>query len=305
MRFLHRTLPYLSVVTLLGTLVSATTKTGAQEGAPQSGGLVRLFALATDSQGQVVSDLTRDDFIVLDDNKPQNVELFEKNLQPITTIVLIDRSASMMGTFEPLVSAFGQFLSAMTAGDEARAGTFSDKVQLTSRFTSDHKEVLTELRTLGFGDGTKLHDAMLTSFMELQGRPGLRVVIVITDGDDTASRASRNKVLEQERTDDVIVYAIGLETQYFNGIQVVRNKPGRPLRQLAEETGGGFLEAPRVASAPANFAQINRELRGLYLLGFAPERVDGRVHKLEVQSKRSGIGVRARRSYLRQKPAPR
>ena len=291
----HRTNRWLTVAALA---CAASVVVVAQESTLQSGQLLQLFTTATDQQGQVVSGLIKDDFVVLDNDKPQTPTLFEIDVQPITAIVLIDRSASMIGTFEPLVAAVDRFVRALRPQDQVRAGTFSDKVQFTSHFTSNPDELIPELKQLAFGNGTKLHEALLASFDDLRGKPGLRVVIAITDGEDTDSRIPRSKVLERERTDNVIVYAIGLETQYFNGQQVVRNIPGRGLRELAEQTGGGYLEARRNANIAAIFARINQELHSHYLLGFVPAPGDGRVHKLAVQAKRSGITIRSRRSYV-------
>jgi len=286
----------LMALVALGCLVHVPVTAQAQTLPPSS--FVRLFATAVDANGTVVSDLAKDDFVILDDGRPRPTTLYQVNVEPITVIVMIDRSASMIGTFDRLVSAVDDFARTLGPNDQLRAGTFSDKVQFTSRFTSNRSEMIDELKKLPFGNGTKLHDALMASFDELRGKPGLRVVVAITDGDDTTSRTSRKKVLEREGTDDVVVYTIGLETQYFDGLSFVRNRPGRGLKELAEQTGGGYRDVREIAGIATVFGQIRQELSNHYLIGFSPGPPDSRAHTVTVQTKRSRVAVRARRSYI-------
>jgi Ca-activated chloride channel homolog len=286
-----------SLIVLIAFVSVTCVSIAAQVVASPPSRLVRLFTTAVDAQQTTVSDLNKDDFVVLDDGKPVPTQLYQVDVEPIVVMVMIDRSASMSDTFERLVSAVDEFTRTLGPDDQLRAGTFSDKVQFTSRFTSNRGEAIDELKKLPFGNGTKLHDALLASFDELKGKPGLRVVVIITDGDDTGSRGRRDTVLKRERMDDVVVYAIGLETQYNGGLGVIRNRPGRPLRELAELTGGSFNYARQMTGVTNALSRIRQELRSHYVLGFTSP-ADGRVHTVTVQAKRPGITVRSRRSYL-------
>jgi Ca-activated chloride channel homolog len=96
----------------------------------------------------------------------------------------------------------------------------------------------------------------------------------------------------------VMVYAIGLGNDYFNGQQRVRSQPDRGLKKLAEETGGGYFELKRTADLNETFTRVAEELHSQYVLGFSPEALDGKVHKLEVRVKKAGMTARARKSYL-------
>ena len=267
--------------------------------------LLRLFVTATDQQGMRVANLTKDDFIVVDNDSRQGPALLENDVQPIAALIMIDTSASMTGTFEPLVAATDRFFLGFRPQDQMRAGTFSDKVQVTSRFTHDSAEVTTDLQTLDFGYGSRLHDALVASLDLLTNQPGLRVLIVVTDGTDTTSRTTRSQVLARERMGDVVVYAIGLHTRYFDGQRMVSNAPGRDLEQFAEETGGRYFDVPRTEDLPITFTRILDELHAHYVLGFSPQSKDGKVHKLSVQVKRPGITVRSRRSYVAEQSASR
>jgi VWFA-related protein len=95
-----------------------------------------------------------------------------------------------------------------------------------------------------------------------------------------------------------MVYAIGLVNEYFNGQQRVRSQPDRGLKKLAEETGGGYFELKRTADLNETFTRVAQELHSMYVLGFSPEGLDGKVHKLEVRVKKPGMNTRARKSYL-------
>ena len=127
---------------------------------------------------------------------------------------------------------------------------------------------------------------------------GRRVILVFTDGEDTSSRIGFKTVLERARDEEVMVYAIGLESEYFNGMRVVRSRPSRDLRRIADETGGGYFELQKTADLSPTFTRVAQELRSQYLIGFTPAALDGKVHKLDVRISKPGMTVRARRSYL-------
>ena len=105
-------------------------------------------------------------------------------------------------------------------------------------------------------------------------------------------------VTDRARAEEVMVYAIGLESEYFNGQRVVRSKPDGGLKKLAEETGGGYFELQKTSDLDSTFTRVAQELHSQYVVGFAPTLLDGRVHKLALRVKRPGMTARARRSYL-------
>jgi Ca-activated chloride channel family protein len=99
-----------------------------------------------------------------------------------------------------------------------------------------------------------------------------------------------------------MVYAIGLESEYFNGQQRVRSSPDRGLRKLTEDTGGGFFLLKKTDDLGETFTRVAQELHSQYVLGFSPETLDGKIHKLEVRVKKAGMNARARKTYVAGSP---
>jgi Ca-activated chloride channel family protein len=259
---------------------------------------VALYATVTDSQKRLVPDLTQEDFAIFDNDKQQSIDLFLNEVQPITVVVMLDTSASMTGNLKLLEQAAEQFLLRMLPKDKGLVGAFNDKIEFfPATFTGDRDRLIRALRELDFGNPTRLYDAIAASMDRLHKIDGRRVVLVFTDGDDTGSRADTGSVLEQARREEVMIYAVGLRSDYFNGARQVRSKPDSGLKRLAEETGGGYFELDNTSDLAPTFTRVAQELHSQYLLGFTPMTLDGKIHRITVRAK-PGMIVRARRSYV-------
>jgi Ca-activated chloride channel family protein len=154
------------------------------------------------------------------------------------------------------------------------------------------------MRDLDFGYPTRLYDAVNVSMQQLKGIPGRRVVLVFTDGDDNSSKVGSGEVTDRGRVEDVMVYSVGLENEYFDGARRVRSSPDRGLKRLSEETGGGFFLLKKTDELTSTFTRVAQELHSQYVLGFTPQALDGKIHKLEVRLKKPGMTARARKSYV-------
>lgn len=258
---------------------------------------VPIYATVLDGQGRLVTGLQQNDFTVLDNGRPVELTTFSNAPQPFTAVVMLDTSASMTNNLEFLKLAAEQFLIRLLPTDAAQVGAFNDKIQLSGRFTNDRDALIAALDELQFGNPTRLNDAIDASLDALSRAEGRRVILLFSDGEDTASRIGFGEVLERARDDEVMVYSIGLESEYMQGTRMVRSRPSRDLRRIAEETGGGYFELKRTAELAPTFTRVAQELRAQYLLAFAPATLDGKVHRLEVRV-RPGLTVRARRSYV-------
>jgi Ca-activated chloride channel family protein len=288
---------------------------------------VAVYTTVTDSEGRLVTDLTRDDFEIFDEGKKQPLTLFASEIQPITVVMMLDRSGSMKMNAKLVEYAAEAFVGKMMDADKARIGSFATAIQVDPEdFTSDRLQLVRIIRSkLQPPDGpTPLWNAINVAMRELQPQDGRRVVLVFTDGmDDPMNFSGRNvslmDVIDRATREDVMVYAIGLEGlmpgggnnrvplpnerfgRVYSGPRTQPPDPG--LEKIAKETGGGFFELDKVESLSATFARVADELHRQYALGFEPTKLDGKSHKLEVKVKRSGMKVRARRSYIATRPA--
>jgi Ca-activated chloride channel homolog len=262
--------------------------------------VVSLFATVTDAEKRLVPDLVQGDFQVFDNEKPQPLVFFQNEIQPISVVVMLDTSGSMTMTLDLLRAAAEQFVLRLLPADKARVGAFNDKIQFMGRsFMNDRDQLVTDIKNIDYGNGTRLWDALAASLEELKGIDGRKVILVFTDGDDTESKnASLGKVIDRARIDEVMIYAIGLESRYFDGQRMVRSRPDGGLKKIADETGGGYFELTKTAELAPTFTRVAQELHSQYVLGFTPMALDGKVHKLAVRMKQPGMNARARRSYV-------
>ncbi len=260
--------------------------------------IVPIYATVTDAQDRLVPDLAREDFEVFDNGVRQDLVVFENQIQPITAVVMLDTSASMTESLKLVRDGAEQFLIRLLPHDRAMVGAFNDKIEFSGIFTADRDELIAALKELDFGYPTRLNDAIDQSLNQLAGIEGRRVILLLTDGEDTASKVGQGDVLERAQADEVMIYGIGLESVYFDGIRQVRTRPDRVLRRLADETGGGYFALTGTKDLGASFTRIAQELRSQYVLGFAPASLDGKVHKLAVNVKKPGMKVRARKTYV-------
>jgi Ca-activated chloride channel family protein len=283
---------------------------------------VAVYATVSDRDGRLVPDLTRDDFEILDNGKPQPIAVFSSEIQPITVVVMLDRSGSMQGNFRLVQAAGEAFVHRLLPGDKARIGSFSNKVQIDPEdFTASQDELVRILRTgLQEPGPTPLWnaaDAAITSLLPQEGR---RVVLLFTDGADNPGNLKVNNrsvmdVMERAQQHNVMVYAIGLESAGppavmgragggfgggfggggFGGGFGRGPDPGLPT--IAADTGGGYFELRRAEDLASTFARVADELHRQYALGFEPPRLDDKTHKLDVRIKKPGMKARARKSY--------
>jgi Ca-activated chloride channel family protein len=288
----------LAAFLIIGGFGSGTVSTQEQPLYKSGTRTVPIYATVLDARGRLVPDLNQSDFSVVDNGKAVTLAVFSREPQPFTAIVMLDTSASMTANLEMLNRAAEQFVLRLLPQDRAQVGAFNDKIQLSGTFTNDRDALVSALDELQFGNPTRLHDAIAASLDALRGVDGRRVVLVFTDGDDTASRLDFKAVLARARDEEVMVYAIGMESEYFDGMRLRATRPSRDLRRIAEETGGGYFELTKTDDLGRTFSRVAEELRSQYLLGVAPANLDGKLHKLDVRVSRPGMTVRARRTYL-------
>lgn len=265
---------------------------------------VPVYVTVMDQTKRLVTDLGKDDFEILDNGKPQDITVFDNKPTPITVVVMLDTSGSMTMAIDLVKNAAEQFVLRLQPGDQAQVGEFNDKIKFhPGTFVDDRDQLVYALKNdIDYGDPTRLWDAVDESIDRLQDMDGRRVVLVFTDGDDDDSKIGVNQVTERARQKDVMVYGVGLDNEYGVGPQKQRSHPDHRLKGLVGETGGGYFELKRTADLDETFTRVAEELHSQYVLGFTPETLDGKIHKLDVRVKKGGMEARARKSYLA--PAP-
>jgi Ca-activated chloride channel family protein len=285
---------------LLTALILASGSIFGQQATFKAGtSIVPVLTTVTDNQGRLVPNLEQEEFTVLDNGKPQPITLFQNETQPFTIVVMLDFSFSMTTHLELLKQATEQFILRMLPADKGQVGAFSDKIQFSGEFTNDRDDLVAALKDLQFGNPTRLYDAIEASIDMLKDVEGRKIVLVFTDGDDTASRKGMGDVLDRAKATETMIYAIGLESEFPVGPgRMQRTRPDRGLRKLADETGGGYFELKKTTELAPTFTRVAQELHSLYTIGFQPTVLDNKEHRLEVKMKQAGQTGRARRSYI-------
>lgn len=260
---------------------------------------VPVYATVTDRDGRLVPDLVQDQFEIYDNGRKQDITVFDNEIVPFSAVLALDSSASMTLNIEFVQDAAEQFVIRMLPEDTAAVGFFNSKVRYSPGLSSDRDGLVRYIREeMQFGNATILWDAVDAALDRLGDATGRRVIVALTDGDDAGSEKSGGDVLERAQREDVMIYAIGVESRYFNLERWITTRPGGAFRNLARETGGAFFELKKTADLNSTFTRVVQELHSQYLLGFAPAALDGREHKIEVKVAVPGLTARTRRTYI-------
>lgn len=285
---------------------------------------VAVYVTVSDVQGRLVPNLTKDDFEIYDNGKKQEITLFDNGVQPITLVMMLDRSGSMVGNFSLVRSAAEQFVGQLLPSDKARIGSFANRIQVDPReFTNSQHDLLELLRTELQDPGpTPLWNAVNVGITALLHQEGRRVVLVFTDGVDRpmgSNNISYHDVQKNAEQEDVMIFAVGLASRQFGGggrgrgmggIGMggggLRMPPEEPkvdagLPKIAAATGGGYFELTSANNLGATFRRIADELHRQYALAFTPQNLDGKTHRLEVKLKDPDMVARARKTYVAKK----
>ena len=256
--------------------------------------LVPLPTMVTDAEGRLVPELTQEDFTILDEGKPQEIALFENTVQPLRVVVLLDSSISTTAVFDRIKQAAEAFILRLLPEDKAQVGAFSSKIQLSGSFTNNRDALIGALDDLQYGNETRMRDAIDAAVTELESEDERRVVLLLTDGEDFGSKNGMKAVRERAQRENVMVYGVGLRLMFGGNM----SNPDGDLRKLAEATGGGYFVLKDTAELNATFTRVAQELHSLYSIGFIPQTLDGKEHKIQVRMKEPGHKARTRATYI-------
>jgi Ca-activated chloride channel family protein len=275
-----------------------------QESSPAQGGvptirvqsrLVNIAVSVMDKNGAPVGGLTKDDFVVLEDGRSQKITYFEKESStPLSIVLAIDASKSVLRDERLEKSAATHFVNALLRDqDELDLMDFSDNVREIVPFTNQKKRIERGLNELQPGDETALYDAIYLASDRLSqtrndaGRR--RVVVVITDGEDTAKHSRYSQALEQAQRAGAMIYPIIIVPVWEDA---GRNTGGEhALIQLANDTGGKYFYVEDKKDLEPAFARVSDDLRSQYVLGYyaPPDKRDDSFRSVKVQMKDPGL----------------
>ena len=264
--------------------------------------LVVVPVRVTDAHGDFISGLRLHNFRVYEDGRMQEVTLFQQEDTPVTVGLVVDHSRSMGSKLPEVSAAISAFAKSSNPQDEMFVVDFNDSVSLElpggKPFTNDAKELAEAISAVSARGQTALYDAMVGGLDHLQlGHWDKKALIIVSDGGDTASQHTYSDVLALARRSQAVIYSIGL----VNASSADAN-PG-VLRRLCKDTGG-IAFFPEARESVANIsAQIARDLREQYTLGFVPDKgnTNKSFRKIQVRVSVPGRGrirVRTRPGYF-------
>jgi Ca-activated chloride channel family protein len=262
-----------------------------------------MMVTVKDAAGNIVGDLKREDFRILDSGIPQTVKAFERSTtQQLSIAILIDTSASTAKDLSYEQVSVRKFLKALFGSghpeDQVALYSFNYQVNLESNFTRRIQRIETAIGRLKPEGGTSLYDALYLAGLDLAGRPGRKVLIAVTDGGDTTSRKLFSDALEALHGADAVMYAIQ--------VMPITSDAGRniggenALTTLTRATGGRVFLPTVGEELNRAFDAILNDLRNQYLLTYTPQNVPrprNRFHEVRVEVPREGLRVSTRSGY--------
>ena len=264
--------------------------------------LVVLNVAVTDSRGGFVSGLPQDAFKIIDEGQPQKIEFFAEQDAPATIGLLIDSSGSMLENRDRVIAGVTEFAKASHPEDEFLPLIFNEQVTSVlapGRFTSDPTELRDVLTTTLAARGrTAFHDALAEAVEKVgHGRYERKVLIVLSDGGDNASRLSLDEAFNRVLASNVVIYSIALVDP------LALDKNPKALRRLADGTGGLAFEPANVSVVGRAFQSIAHDIRSRYTVAYAPPDSTAKGHLRRVRvvieaPGRTGLKVRTRTGYI-------
>jgi Ca-activated chloride channel homolog len=271
--------------------------------------LVNVYVTVTDQQGAPIGNLTKNDFSLAEDGVPQKISVFSKESQlPLSIVLAVDTSSSTRKDIRLELEAARKFIhSIIRPQDAISLYAFATDVNEMVSFTSKLHQIDSAINQVQVGGATSLYDAIYLASKALMKREGRKVLVLITDGGDTASTVDYKEALRAAQQSEALVYSlIDVPVEASAG----RNTGGEhALIQISNDTGGKYYYVSSVFELDKAFEQISDELRTQYLLAYYPvprraesdfRQIDVMAHSHESEGK-GQLVIRARRGYYTSK----
>lgn len=245
--------------------------------------LVVLHATVVDSKGKIVTDLLRPAFRVFENNVEQPIKIFRREDVPISLGVIVDNSGSMRLRRNKVETAALQLVKASNRQDEVFVVNFNDDAFLDVDFTGDVKKMQDGLTRIDARGGTAMYDAISMSIdhVKAKGKRDKKVLMLITDGADTASKTSLEKLISQSHTTDAVIHAIAL---LDDEIPREAKKAKRALETITKATGGLCFFPKTLEEVDALALEVAHDIRNQYVIGYSPliQELDGTFRAIKV-----------------------
>ena len=262
---------------------------------------VRVVFTVTDRHGHYIKDLKRDNFRVIDDQKPAEMRSFRSETDlPLQVGLLVDASNSVRDRFKFEQEAAIEFLNSIIRPryDKAFVVGFDATPEVTQDFTDNTEGLSAGVRMLRAGGGTAMYDALYFAcrdklLKQEQIGPVRRAIILLSDGEDNLSHVTREEAIEMAERAEVIVYTIS------TNISGMKGKGDKVLERIAEATGGRAFFPFQMRDVSDSFLSIQEELRSQYAMAYKPADfvADGRYRTIEILAQEKGLKVRTRKGY--------
>ena len=274
--------------------------------------VVNLNIKVVDPSGRPSRQLRREEFVVLEDNVPQEVTYFEPVAAPVNLLLLLDLSGSIGGKLHAMKKAAKKFVDSLGRDDRVAVATFTTHFQAISDLTTDRNKLKQCIdRIVNPGGDTALYDATWSALDSLGGTANARrALVILTDGVDSAfipdehgSKHAFEELMTRVEEDDATIYPIYFDTEpevsggaYTPDVFATARKQ---LEALAEQTGGGYFRASRAEDLDGVYKSVAAELHSFYSLAYTAKdaRNDGRWRKITIKVNRPGVKARTRRGY--------
>ncbi|HLF82928.1 MAG TPA: VWA domain-containing protein [Blastocatellia bacterium] len=274
--------------------------------------LVNLNIKVVDPAGRPVPQLTREDFVVLEDNVPQAVTYFQPVAAPVNLVLLLDLSGSIGSKLQAMKKAARKFVDSLGRDDRVAVATFTTRFQAVSDFTTDKGLLKKRIDSIvNPGGDTALYDAAWSALDSLGGTANARsALVILTDGVDSAfipdehgSKHGFDELLTRVEEEDATIYPIYFDTEpkVVGGAYTpqVFAKARKQLETLAEQTGGSYFRASRAEDLDGVYKSVAAELHSFYSLAYPAKDAtnDGRWRKIAIKVNRAGVRARTKRGY--------
>ena len=284
----------------LSPVVSAFRRIDAQQVFRAGVDLTTFGVTVTDRKGNIVTDLTKDDFQILEDGKPQTVQYFAhgdgETSPPMHLGLMLDASGSMQNDMKLAQSAAIKFLNMLPAAEDITLVDFDTQVRITRYPQRDFARLVERIRQRKPEGWTALYDALGTYLDGAEQQDGRKVMVMYTDGGDTRSALTFGDTMDLLKAAQITVYAIGL----VENAGSARTQLQMTLRQIAETTGGQAFFPTAMKDVESAYEKVLAEINGQYHLGYVSSNAatDGAWRKVDIKLKRDDLRVRARKGYF-------